>query len=224
MKIEIPKKSVLKLLGYAGGELRDSIKTAIDACILNAADLAEPKYAYWFDNITNIGAGVALAGAAFALPGADIRKHLAKSQRCCVLAVTIGEGIENESKRLMETDAMKGYILDACGSVAVENLADRVQEKIAKEAADEGLHLTSRYSPGYGDLTLDIQPKILELLDARSKLGLSITESYMLVPRKSITAFIGLQKEPFTPTIVKCTLCHAFEGCAFLKKGLFCGD
>jgi len=224
MKIEIPKKSVLKLLGYAGGEIKPSIASAVDECIRDAGNLAEPKFAYRFDDLTKSAAGVALAGAACAMPGADICRHLAKSERCCVLALTVGAGIEDESKRLMENEPLKGFILDACGSAAAEALADAVQEKIAEEAAGMGFFLTSRYSPGYGDLTLDVQPIILKFLDAENQLGISITGSFMLIPRKSITAFIGLQEEPFIPEVEKCTLCHAFEGCAFLKKGLFCGD
>ena len=56
-----------------------------------------------------------------------------------------------------------------------------------------GKEHTRRFSPGYGDMPIEIQVDILQLLDASRRLGMVLTESNLMIPTKSITALIGMR-------------------------------
>ncbi|TDX52376.1 hypothetical protein [Orenia marismortui] len=82
--------------------------------------------------------------------------------------------------------------MDAIASIAAEEVANEINQIIVQRSKELNLpHQTMRYSPGYGDLEIDIQPKLLAVLDGE-KLGISATKTCILQPEKSITAIIGL--------------------------------
>ena len=53
-------------------------------------------------------------------------------------------------------------------------------------------HLTERFSPGYGDLDMAVQKDLCLVLDTGRTIGVTLTESCMMVPVKSVTAIVGL--------------------------------
>ena len=83
--------------------------------------------------------------------------------------------------------------MDAAATAAVEQAADELEKAIAREVAKESLKMRWRFSPGYGDWKLENQKKFFYVTGA-PEIGISLTESLMLVPRKSVTAIIGLEK------------------------------
>ena len=84
-------------------------------------------------------------------------------------------------------------------------------------------YLTDRFSPGYGDLPLDLQPALCAALDAQRRLGLTVTDSLLLNPVKSVTAVIGLSPTPQPARIRGCGYCNFRENCQFRKEGTTCG-
>ena len=66
------------------------------------------------------------------------------------------------------------------------------QKNIEKEAAKDGLFVRPRYSPGYGDLSLDVQSSFLKALNAQKTIGLFLSEGGVMQPEKSVTALMGL--------------------------------
>ena len=86
-----------------------------------------------------------------------------------------------------------------------------------------GCHFPFRYSPGYGDLPLSLQGDLLSLLDAPRRVGLTASASHILIPRKSVTAFLGVADNPIEQTIRSCLGCPAREGCQYRKAGGHCG-
>lgn len=123
----------------------------------------------------------------------DIIELLEGQDKAALLAVTIGSSLEDKVKELFnQGEFTKATTLDAIASVAAEEVANELNTIIKEEAITYDLpHLTMRFSPGYGDLKLDIQPKILKLLNS-NELGITTTTSNILLPEKSITAIIGL--------------------------------
>lgn len=106
-----------------------------------------------------------------------------------VFAVTIGGQLEQRvSTYFQKGDYHRALVLDAIGSALVEGLAESAQKYLA--FLDESYELTPRYSPGYGDLDLRVQAIFFEILEPE-KIGISLTKSYMMVPRKSVTAICG---------------------------------
>ena len=85
------------------------------------------------------------------------------------------------------------------------------------------MNITFRYSPGYGDLPLDIQKNFLNVLDAQKKIGLTTSENFLLFPRKSVTAIIGIINKNIKIKERNCQECNNYKNCSFRRKGENCG-
>ncbi len=157
-----------------------------------------------------------------ALPGRAIARHLDGCARCMLLAVTLGFAVDRHISTEGQANPYRALLLDACATTAVEDLADHATERGRALLLAEPHSVTFRFSPGYGDLPLALQPKLLELLDARRLLGLTVGSSLLLSPIKSVTAIIGIKHAdesgdtPF-PTAPGCAVCTMAGRCAYSK-------
>ena len=104
------------------------------------------------------------------------------------LCGTIGAEFDAWQRRLSVTSAADALLSQQIGLDAVEKVMDEVEEKSKAEVEVEGRKLLPRKSPGYGDLPLALSRAIISELDATRKIGVSITDSDLLVPSKSVTA------------------------------------
>ncbi len=130
----------------------------------------------------------------FKIFGNSIIKHLAGCEKVACIAVTVGENIENEvTKKFAAGNYVSSVLLDAAATAAVEQAADELEKAIAREVSKESLKMRRRFSPGYGDWQLENQKNFFYVTGA-PEIGMNLTESLMLVPRKSVTAIIGLEK------------------------------
>ena len=97
-----------------------------------------------------------------------------------------------------------------------------VEAQLLTIVASQGYHMKTRFSPGYGDWDIKFQPQMLRLAEAKA-IDISLTDSYMLMPRKSITAIIGLtSKAEKTIQRLKadCEQCNKVD-CLARKESLF---
>ena len=103
------------------------------------------------------------------------------------LCGAIGPAFDTWQRRLSAVSAADGYFAQRIGLEAVERVMDDLEaEARGKIAAGE--RLSPRWSPGYGDKPLEMSREILDALDASRKLGVSLTDAFLLVPTKSVTA------------------------------------
>ena len=104
------------------------------------------------------------------------------------LCGTIGAEFDVWQRRLSAVSAADALLSQQIGLDAVEKVMDEVENEAKVKVEGEGLKLKPRRSPGYGDLPLELSREIITCLDAPRKLGVSITDSNLLVPSKSVTA------------------------------------
>ena len=104
------------------------------------------------------------------------------------LCGTIGAEFDAWQRRLSVTSAADALLSQQIGLNAVEKVMDELEKKAKAEVEGEGRKLLPRKSPGYGDLPLELSREIINRLDATKKIGVSITDSNLLVPSKSVTA------------------------------------
>ena len=139
------------------------------------------------------------------LVGKDIKAHLAGCFAFCLMAATLGPGPDRLIARYSKTDMLRAAALQAAAAAMIEAVCDEFCDGLAKETAPD--YITGRFSPGYGDMPLSCQPYINRILDAPKKIGLTVTESCMLAPSKSVTAFIGISNTPKRRCYGSCMLC-----------------
>ena len=104
------------------------------------------------------------------------------------LCGTIGAEFDTWQRRLSALSAADALLSQQIGLAAVEKVMDELEKKAKAEVEAEGRKMLPRKSPGYGDLPLSLSRTILAELDAPRKIGVSITDSDLLAPSKSVTA------------------------------------
>jgi|GEM_PF-23033 len=127
------------------------------------------------------------------LEGGDIHQHLEDCDHALIFAATLGLSVDELIRKTEASDMAGAVVLDALASAAIEQVCDKAEAEIRRKYGT----ITSRYSPGYGDFPLEIQQELLTALNAKKRIGLYANESNLLIPRKSVTAVIGIAAKPF---------------------------
>lgn len=213
--MRLDQEEALRYLGAAGadGALRQAMAEAAEWLEAHVA----PRWVYRVFPLTAAEGGVTLEGAGVTLTGRLAKTMLVDCRQAALLACTLGQPWERLMREEQARDMARAVMLDACASAYVEAGCDAAQAEIA--ARMPGLYLTDRFSPGYGDLPLSLQPSILRALDATRRLGLHATETHLLLPQKSVTAVIGLAERPQGARIRGCGFCNLREHCTLRQRG-----
>lgn len=120
-----------------------------------------------------------------------LTRHIAGCKDAYLVCGTIGTGFDALQRRVSTLSGADAFVMQAIGAAMIEHLMDATEELIRRELAD-GEDLVSRYSPGYGSFPLAAQRELLELLDAPRSVGVSLTDTLLMVPSKSVSAIIGI--------------------------------
>lgn len=123
----------------------------------------------------------------------DLTTNLNGCKGVLIFAATIGAGIDRLIRRYERVAPAKALMLQGLGAERVESLCDLFNDEVTKTAAEYGLKTHPRYSPGYGDMPLNVQPIVLDMVDAGKRLGITISDSCLMSPSKSVTAIIGIE-------------------------------
>ena len=139
----------------------------------------------------SINGGLCNFGA-FSVQSADLAKNLYGCESVLLFAATVGVGIDRLISKYSRISPARSVIIDALGAERIEALCDALCEDFALENKAK---LKPRFSPGYGDLPLEAQKDIFAVLDCPRKIGLSLNDSLLMSPTKSVTAFAGIVRE-----------------------------
>jgi cobalamin-dependent methionine synthase I len=139
------------------------------------------------DNKTVLSEGIVLESA-------NLAKLLKYSSRAVMMAATVGSEVVSETNILLDKNrASEAVIFDAVASEMADEIMNKINLLCANLAKKEGSSLTKmRFSPGYGDLSLENQKLFFKALELE-KIGLKLTESFMIIPEKTVTAIAGLE-------------------------------
>lgn len=165
---------------------------------------------------------VIVADGAYIPVSKSLAVHLQAACKVAVLAVTIGEAVEERINALFKQgDYTLALLSDAAATALVEQAADAVCGFISNAIAKEGLFTGSRFSPGYGDWALVEQPEVLRLAGG-AKIDMSTTAAFMLLPRKSVTAVVGLSRQQGEAVLpAACSNCAKVD-CQLRKEDKSC--
>lgn len=208
----------LRYLGAAQNPVPAELLEQVRRCGDQIQAVARPK-AVW--RIFPL-AGIGLEGTNLTLTGSDIQRHLADCHQCVLMAATLGADVERLLMHTQVSDMAQALILDSCASAAVENLCDNLEADLRTQVEAEEHYLTDRFSPGYGDLPLALQSDFCALLNTQRQIGLTVSPSSLLIPRKSVTAILGISDRPRTTRSSGCQNCNLFETCQLRRRGAVC--
>ncbi len=213
----IDRREVLRYMGYRGTP-DEPFSALIDQCEAQLRKTAQPRVLYRVLPLVRDEQTLMTGG--LVLPGKDIAAHLNQCDRIILLAATLSAPADQLIHRAGISDMTQSLILDTLASAGIEQICNQAETHIQQQLP--GQYFTWRFSPGYGDLPLSLQPKILDILSAQKWLGLTVTPEYILIPRKSVTAILGVSDTPLQKGTRGCATCQMRDTCAFRKQGAHC--
>jgi len=168
-------------------------KSARAAQIANSAAQAKSvtrEFKLFFAEDENSVPTVNFVGTTLSIPGESLSRHLSGCKRAALFCVTLGAECDREIERAKASDIELAVLLDSAFLLLIEKACDKICEELQEKYG--AMNLTPRFSLGYGDSPLALQGEFLELLDAQRLLGVLVTEGGMMLPSKTVTAFVGL--------------------------------
>lgn len=199
-----------EILRYAGcKEADEEIIALLRSCIAEAKDVLKYKVCYRHfhvkahNDICDLGT--------FALRSANLALNLNGCEGAVLFAATVGVGMDRLIAKYGRISPSKALMLQAIGAERIEALCDTFCADISKEYKTG---IKPRFSPGYGDLSLAAQKDIFAVLSPEKYIGLTLTDSLLMSPSKSVTAILGLGGKKENTTTDKCALCDKID-CTF---------
>lgn len=210
---------VLRRQGFRGhSKIRPEIKRLISELIASVkkARLLEPAAAYEYYKVTGMSPSQISLEGDKAIQGSLIHTTFPEAKELAIVVCTIGSKLEKQVTDYSKSgETLRGMILDGIGSAAVDMLAPEVCRIIASEASSHGHHTSSPVSPGWPGLPLTEQWNLFELVNTQ-EIGVSLTASGIMIPRKSVSMVIGIGPRMATWTRADvCTRCSLRKTCLY---------
>ncbi len=198
---------------YMGGRAGDENAGVLaDVAYLKLRNEVQARNVYRVLDCTVDEGGVLAGGEYF--KSSKLAAHLKGCRRAVLLAATLGPKVDIALRRIAIASIAEGAAGQAVCAALIETYCDETEAEISN--AYGGLNFKARFSPGYADWSLADQPRILRMLDAPKRIGLTVTDGGMLAPVKSVTAIIGI-----TDTCEEkgggCAVCENNAGCIYKK-------
>ena len=130
----------------------------------------------------------------FPTSSAVLQKNMKTSEYALLFAMTLGPAVDRLISRLLITSKADAFITDACCTEYLESYANHYCAHVREEAAQQGFIAHPRFSPGFADFGLEFQWPLIRSLQADKKMHIALTQGNMLVPTKTITALMGLDR------------------------------
>ena len=224
--VSLDKLEVLRYLGHNGQEIDSDLNLRINECIKETKKEIDTKYIYEIYDIKNdldLNT-IEFKNTNLILKSKDVSELLKDCDKCVLMCATLGFNIEKNIRRYSYNDLTKGIIVDACATTSIEEICDLIQDNILQQMSNEGKSLTMRYSPGYGDLDISVNKDILQVLDAHKRIGVTVTNTGIMIPRKSVVALIGITNKKIAKVKRTCENCSNRFNCEYRRKADGCGS
>ncbi len=215
----VRRQEMLRYLHYRGEKLTDTMEADLTRCEEMVLATARPRAVWRLFPCERCGADSANG---FAPEGESIRQLLSGCHSLILFAATLGSEIDLLIQRTQHRNIGDALMIDAASSAAIENVCDNLCADLAELMAPDSL--TDRFSPGYGDFPLGQQADFFRVLDIPRKIGVTLTDSGLMIPQKTVTALIGVSKQPQTKRRRDCGSCNLFPDCSFQKEGKHCAE
>lgn len=214
METEINRKTIARYLGYRGKPLDEATAKLVEEAVSELSSIV-PRHVLLRVPLLINGHTVALGSMTVA--SGSLAAHLSGCGEAVLLAATLGMQADALIRRASVIHMSRAVVLQACAAAKLEGYLNAMGSALAQDLEQEGLFLTPRFSPGYGDLSLHCQGELLDLLEAGKRIGLGLTAERMLVPVKSVTAVMGLSSKNQTACRQVCEKCP-HKACPFREE------
>lgn len=227
----VSRKEIWRYLGYSRIRPDSRVDGVIDSCLEELLQAAEPR-AVWRDFALRSGEDGSLAVVRPELDGLGQEQELVEMEirsrslsrnlegcgRVYLMAATLGPGPDRLVRRAQIVHLSHTVFYQAIGAALIEEWCDEVNREIIREGRERGLYARPRFSPGYGDLPLELQRDFMRILRMQKEIGVTLTDSLLMTPAKSVTALIGMSGTDRDCPVSGCAACARGKDCAYKRE------
>ncbi|MDX8416767.1 vitamin B12 dependent-methionine synthase activation domain-containing protein [Absicoccus intestinalis] len=213
--IELKNSEIQRYLGYQKIQPDKQINTLIERCKKNVIHRSTPRksvrvFPLIFQEDT-------LVIETMHIQSKSLYRNLAGCDKVCLMGVTIGPAIDQLIRRAEISHMVEVAIYQAIGAAYAEAWADTVNQEIKETMLGQGYYCRPRFSPGYGDFDLSFQTQFSQLLDLPHTTGITLTDTLLMMPSKSVTALIGCSTKEEPCILAGCEVCEK-TNCSFRRN------
>lgn len=185
--MKLDRNEILRYMRMGRSVPDEALSARIDVLETEVLAAARPRYVARSERVScrRVGESAEVTVGPLTFASQDLARCLRDAPRAYLFAATLGHDVDRLLRRYGATSAADLLIAQAVAATAVEQYIDEVERTL------DGPR-TPRFSPGYGDLPLSVQPDFLAAVDARKALGITLTDTFLMIPSKSVTAIIGV--------------------------------
>lgn len=215
LRLPAPPLQQSEILRYAGCLQKDeAILTLLEDCLAEAKPVLTYQICWRELPLHHVGNSIDLG--LFQSESRTLTRGLEGCNHAVIFAATVGLGLDRLIARYSRLSPSRALFFQAIGTERVESLCDAFQDELNKQYQPLGYRTRRRFSPGYGDLPLSLQRELFSILDCPRQIGLTLNESLLMIPSKSVTGLVGLTSLSNTSCTNdnKCRSCP-LAGCTF---------
>ena len=181
---------ILRDLGYEKQEPEPVVKAQLEAVTDEAIAALRCRACYCLCDIEAIDDTIDFG--VFSVTSRDLARALFGCRQAFLFCATIGAGVDRIIAKYSRTKPSAAVMAQAAGAAAIESFCDFICHRITEKQWNKHISLRPRFSAGYGDFSLSYQKEMFRVLDCTKHIGVSLTDSLMMTPSKSVSAVIGV--------------------------------
>ena len=215
--LAVDKQEIYRYLGYGMHEPDAEVRRAVEECLTFLMPQLETREVHRAFPLQFTGKNTLEIGG-LEIQSSVLAKNLTGCREACMMAATVGFAPDRLSARAAAGGKVSRSLMYlAAGTALIEAWCDQVAGMIREEFARQGLYPRPRFSPGYGDFALEYQRDLMQMLRVQKTIGVTLTESLLMMPSKSVTALIGLSAEDDQCAVSGCEVCTKSETCSYRR-------
>ena len=188
LKLSAPPIDKREILRYAKSQREEDFSSILDDCVCKSGGVLNFNVCFCELEFT-IQNDLCDFGV-FSVLSSSLASNLSKARRVFLFMASIGHGLDRLIARYSRTSPLRALLFNAIGTERVEALADSFVSYLEDKTEMKAM---PRFSPGYGDLPLSLQGEVFDVLKPEKHMGVFLSESFVMSPSKSVTAFVGLK-------------------------------
>ncbi len=195
LSAEPPLRQVYSRMGFKPrqAEIPSALQPMVDEVIKLGHSLLQPRAVWEVKPLQIQSPDRLIVNGGFTIESEKVFRRMEGSTELVLAAVTLGPALDEKVAELSDSDDLtRAFLLNAYGAEAAEALMSSLNRVITDWAKERNRETTRRFSPGYGDWHISAQKELLRLLQAE-KIGIRLTEQFMMLPEKSVSAIIGVK-------------------------------
>ena len=212
----ISEHEIYRYLGYRGQIPDQVVLERIHVCLRQLQEQVHPQAIWKYYDIQWIDT------ASFNVEGSVIHsrqlsKNINGCKEICLFAATLGPEPDRLIQKAEISAISDAVLFQAISAAMIESYCNAMNQRIREEMSAQGKYLRPRFSPGYGDFALDYQGMIGQFLQMSKTIGITLTDSLLMMPSKSVTAVIGISEENNQCTMEGCEVCNRSDSCLYQR-------